>query len=105
DGVEALEECTAWLLRTGGANPAAIAASATTFLDLAGVVLGGWMHGRCLLAAQAALFNRAGDARAMDAIVQSARLYARHVLPTALAQARIVVDGADSLLAYDEAAL
>lgn len=105
DGVEALEESTAWLLRAAGANPPAVAASATTFLDLAGIVLGGWMHGRCLLAAQAALFSRAGDAKAMDAVVQSARLYARHVLPTALAQARIVVDGADSLLAYDETAL
>lgn len=105
DAVEALEECVAWLLRTSGRNPAAVAASATSFLDLAGITLGGWMHGRCLLAAQAALFAREGDPKAMDAVVQSANLYARHVLPTALSQARIVADGADSLLAYDEAAL
>jgi len=105
DGVEALEECSDWLCRTAGANPAAVAASATPFLDLAGIVLGGWMHARCLLAAQAALFERDGDARAMDAVIQSAHLYARHVLPLALAQAQVVVGGADSLLSYDEAAL
>ncbi len=105
DGVEALEECGDWLCRTAAQNPAAIAAAATPFLDLAGIVLGGWMHARCLLAAQARLFARSGDSRAMDAVVQSAHLYARHVLPMALAQARVVAQGGDSLLAYDEAAL
>ena len=105
DGIEALEECSDWLCRTAVQNPAAVAASATPFLDLAGIVLGGWMHARCLLAAQSALFDREGDARAMDAVIQSAHLYARHVLPLALSQAQVVVGGADSLLAYDETAL
>jgi hypothetical protein len=105
DGIEALEECSDWLCRTAAQNPSAVAASATPFLDLAGIVLGGWMHARCLLAAQTALFDRDGDARAMDAVIQSAHLYARHVLPSALSQAQVVVAGADSLLAYDETAL
>ena len=105
DGIEALEECSDWLCRTAVQNPVAVAASATPFLDLAGIVLGGWMHARCLLAAQSALFDREGDARAMDAVIQSAHLYARHVLPLALSQAQVVVGGADSLLAYDETAL
>ena len=105
DGIEALEECSDWLCRTAAQNPSAVAASATPFLDLAGIVLGGWMHARCLLAAQTALFDRDGDARAMDAVIQSAHLYARHVLPSALSQAQVVVGGADSLLAYDETAL
>jgi len=104
-GVEALEESTSWLLQRADSQPAAIAASASSYLDLAGIVLGGWMHGRCLLAAQSLLSDHSVDAKAMTAVVQSAELYARHVLPAAQAQAQIVIGGADSLLAYDEAML
>ena len=99
----ALGNATQWLLDTFPRNPNAVLAVSVPYLDLWGTVLGGSIMARSALLAEQKLAVPDADTNFLDAKVASARFYAAHILPRALALAEQVQRGAESVLAVDAA--
>jgi alkylation response protein AidB-like acyl-CoA dehydrogenase len=103
--VSRLKEATQWIVASYGANPAAVASAAVYYLKLMGIVSGGWMMARSAQVAARMLERGEGDAAFLRGKVLTARFYADHLLPQAMALAMIAMRGADSVLAVEEALL
>jgi len=103
EGVRALDEATGWIVATYSSDVKAASAGAVPFLELFGIVAGGWQMARAALAAQAKL--SAGDdsnGSFYKAKISTARFYADHVLSQAPGLRHAVVGGAAGVLALDE---
>lgn len=99
--IDALEQATAWVVETYPEDPAAVLAGATSYLDLLGSTLGGWMMGR---AARIALEKREagqGDMTFYAAKIISARFFADHVLIDAPGHLQKIVSGSSSITGSD----
>ncbi len=84
DGLDVLEQATAWIVTTQKeGNARAAAAGAFNFLMLWGVVTGGWMMARAACAAVDALAVRDGNPSYLEAKLITARYFAEQVLPKA----------------------
>ncbi|TCS99492.1 hypothetical protein EDC36_102169 [Tepidimonas ignava] len=95
---EAYEQVVAYIAAQAKGDPVAAYAGSVPYLMLAGNVMAGWQMARALLAAQQEL--AAGrDEAFMRAKIATARFYAEHILPRALAARDAIVHGADSLKA------
>ncbi len=101
EGRRAVEDAVAFILDHFQREPARVLAGAVPFLELFGIVCGGWQMGR---AALACLRHRdAGTAEAFHtAKLKTARFYAEHYLSRAESLATIVRHGADATLALAE---
>ena len=88
-----LEQATAWLLQTAMENPQLPAAASGCYLELWGIVAGGWLMARSALAAQAKLAAGEGDEAFYSAKVATAKYYASHVLPGAGALRHAIIEG------------
>ncbi|HXF66829.1 MAG TPA: acyl-CoA dehydrogenase [Burkholderiales bacterium] len=103
EAVDCLESATRWIVGTYGPDPGTVAAVAVPYLKLFGTVAGGWMMARAALLAREKLEQPDADRDFLEAKLASARFYAEHELPRALALAREVTAGAASVLALDPA--
>jgi hypothetical protein len=103
DAIDALEAATRWVIETFQREPRSAAAVSVPYLMLFGTVAGGWMMARAASVAQASLSDPAADHEFMKAKLATARFYVEHELPRALALAREVTGGAESVLALDPA--
>jgi alkylation response protein AidB-like acyl-CoA dehydrogenase len=83
-------------------DPKRSAVGAVPFLELFGVVAGGWQMGAAALAAQRRLADGDGEATFLAAKIATARVYAAQVLPRASGLRTAIVDGADAVLAADD---
>ena len=99
EAVAAARKAIDWVVPAYGANPRAAHAGAVPYLELWGVVTGGWQMGRAALAAAKHLQDGIGDARFLTAKIQTARFYADCLLPRTTSLARTVTEGGDSVLA------
>jgi acyl-CoA dehydrogenase len=103
DAVALLERAVGWVVDTSATDPRVVAAGAVPFLQLFGVVAGGWQMGRAAHVAQTRL--AAGDnlhPGFYRAKLATARFYADHVLPQAHGLAHAAMHGASSVLASDD---
>lgn len=98
-GRAALADSVALILREQAGDPAFAGAVATPFLDLTGVVAGGWMAARMALAATRRLAEGAEDQAFLAAKRTTARFYAEQILPRAGGLAAMVAAGAASVTA------
>jgi hypothetical protein len=98
----ALDEATSWLLEHGRAEPVDGLAGATPYLEMFGLVTGGWLHARAALAA-AELARTSGDDGFFNAKVVSARFYCEQLLPRAVGLLPSVTAGAGDLFALTAA--
>jgi alkylation response protein AidB-like acyl-CoA dehydrogenase len=103
--VSRLKEATQWIVASFGTNPAAVATGSVYYLKLTGIVCGGWMMARSAQAAARMLESGEGDAAFLRGKLLTARFYADHILPQAMALSMIAMRGADSVLAVEEALL
>jgi hypothetical protein len=101
-GLAELKRATDWIVATWGGDQSAVAAGAVHFLKLTGTVCGGWMLARSALVAASQLGD-GGDADFLNAKLVTARFYADHILPQAGGFADAVCNGAQSVLAMQEA--
>ena len=100
DAIELLRGATASLLESAKQGPERLQAVAVPYLNLCGIVSGGWIMARAhAIAAQ----KLAEDREFYAGKQQFAQFYANHVLPEAAALARIVSTGAASVNAADPA--
>ena len=103
EGIDILSESTRALLQAMQVDPKRGLAVAVPYLKTAGTVIGAWLMAR---AADVAARQLAGSTAEQDfyrAKLASARFYATHVAPLALAQARIARDGIDAVIDTDAA--
>ncbi|HET6263586.1 MAG TPA: acyl-CoA dehydrogenase [Usitatibacter sp.] len=103
--VARFQEATRWIAETYPSNPAAVAAGSVYYLKLAGITLGGWLLARSALVAARMLEKGEGDAAFLRGKLLTARFYADHILPQAMAHCATVMRGSESVLAVEEALL
>ena len=101
NGIAALDEATNWLLANYEATPQAAHAGSVPFLKLTGIVVGGWLMARS--AAIAAERLDAADGDFYKAKLATAAYFAQHVIPEANSYRDAIVNGAESVLALEEA--
>ena len=99
DANAALERAIDWVVPAYGAHPRAAHAAAVPYLELWGLVAGGWQLGRAALAAAKHLAAGTGDARFLHAKIVTARYYADAILPQAASLAVTIAQAGDSTLA------
>ena len=102
--IDALETATDSLLKKAPASPNSAMAAAAPYLRLFGTVAGGAAMARAAGAAARKHGANGGDGF-YAAKLTTAGFYAEHVLPHAAAYAHATTDGADTILAVDDAIL
>jgi acyl-CoA dehydrogenase len=101
EGLGLLREGAQSLGKALASTPERALAVAVPFLKLCGFVMGGWLMAK---SAAIAAGKQSGADRAFYAgKLRTARFYAEHILPTALAHARVVTGGAESVTDTDPA--
>ncbi len=103
--VARLREATQWIVEDYPRNPAAVAAGSVYYLKLMGITCGGWMLARSARIAAAQLEAGGGDADFLRGKLLTARFFADHILPQAMALSAAAMRGADSVLAVEDALL
>lgn len=102
DGIDALTGAIGFIVDTHAADPRQAAAGAVPFLELFGIVAGGWQMARSALVAAEKLPSAGADQTFYRAKIQTARFYADHILTKAPGLSRTVSTGAAAVLAMDE---
>jgi 3-(methylsulfanyl)propanoyl-CoA dehydrogenase len=102
DGVVALEQAVDFVVDTYATDVRAVAVGAVPFLELFGVVAGGWQSARAALIAHRRLAEGAPEAGFYRAKLATARFYADHVLVRAPGLSRTVVSGAEGALSIED---
>jgi 3-(methylthio)propanoyl-CoA dehydrogenase len=97
EGVKAVEDCVDFIV--GTKDPRAQFAGAVPFLELMGIVAGGWQMARAALAAEKKLSE---DQAFYEAKIATVRFYADHVLVQAPGLRNTVVNGAAGVMALSE---
>jgi acyl-CoA dehydrogenase len=101
EAVDLLKDSTDALLKALSSRPDAAMAVSVPYLMLSGYVIGGWLMTR---ASSIAASRLEGQDRAFyQSKVHTARFYAQQVLPNAIALARVVQGGAESVIDTDAA--
>jgi alkylation response protein AidB-like acyl-CoA dehydrogenase len=98
--VETLSAATDWLLQHGENDPRAVAAGATPYLQMFGVVAGGYYLARSALAARRLIEAGENDVFPTNKLV-TARFFADQILPQAAARLPAVTAGAERLFEID----
>jgi 3-(methylthio)propanoyl-CoA dehydrogenase len=102
DGVKALTEATGWIVATYSSDVKAASAGAVPFLQLFGIVAGGWQMARAALIAQAKLAAGDDEAPFYKAKIATSRFYADHLLTQAPGLRNAIVNGSAGVLALEE---
>ena len=95
----ALQGAIEWVVRTYGENPRVAHAGSVPYLQLWGIVAGGWQMGRAALLAAQQLVSGQGDTEFLRAKIATARFYADSMLPQASGLAHTITEGGESVLA------
>jgi alkylation response protein AidB-like acyl-CoA dehydrogenase len=101
NGVEVLRQATDWLLGRVATEPNDALAGATPYLELFGLVAGGWLLARSALVAQRPRAASPGDREFLEAKVATARFYCQQLLPHTAGLLPSVTAGAAPLYAID----
>jgi alkylation response protein AidB-like acyl-CoA dehydrogenase len=95
----ALQHAIEWMVPAYGTRVRAAHAAAVPYLELWGLVAGGWQMARAALIAAQRMGNSESDAEFMRAKIATAVFYAECLLPQADGLARAITDGSDAALA------
>jgi hypothetical protein len=95
----ALQSAIEWIVPAYGTHVRAAHAVAVPYLELWGVVAGGWLMARAALVAAEHLAQGKGDADFLRAKVATALYYAQCLLPRAEGLARTITEGSEAALA------
>lgn len=102
EAVKTLNEATDHILRTVVTDQISVAAVATPYLRMFGIVAGGYMMARSALAAAEALEDGEGDPSFLDAKLVTAQHYADQILPQARGLLTPIIDGPRTIMALAE---
>ncbi len=100
-GIAHLEQATDWIVNAASRDPRLPAAASGYYLQMWGVVVGGWLMARAALVAQDKLKDGSGDAAFYRAKIETAHFFATHVLPQTGALLRTITEGSEASLALE----
>ncbi len=100
-GISDLRASTEWILQVAEDDPRLPAAASAYYLELWGVVMGGWLMANAAGAAQHLLDTEAGDTDFHTAKVRTAQYYADHVLSRSVSLRHAIVSGSGAVMALD----
>jgi len=100
EGIASVRASLEWLLANFKASAANAGAVSYHFLMMLGVVTGGWQMARAALIANQKLADGAADKEFYTAKILTARFYAEQSLPRALAHARSIAAGSETMMAF-----
>ena len=100
--VTAFEACAEYVAGHYKSDIVAVHAASVPYLQLSGIVCGGWQMARAALAARHKLDAGAGDAGFYQAKLKTARFYADHLLPRVDGLKTVVLEGASAIQDYPE---
>ncbi len=98
----ALEQVVDYIAATAKTDIKAAFAGSVPYLKMAGMVFGGWQMARAALVAAEQLKSGGGDQAFLAAKLGTARFFADHFLPQAVASKTAIVDGSAGVLALAE---
>lgn len=101
-GIAAVEEAVTYILATYNDDIKAASVGSVPFLNLLGIVAGGWQMARAAIISKRKLAGQPGDAGFYVGKIATARFYADHVLSQAPGLAYAVVNGAPGALELPE---
>lgn len=96
--LESLTAATGWMLEHATKDLNVVAASSVPYLKCFGLVAGGAMMAKSVLAAKQQMEYGQGDESFLKEKITTAHFYAAHILPEATAHADAVTKGSDSIL-------
>ena len=97
----ALIEATNWFADSAADDPRAPGVGATNYLQMFGLVCGGWMMGKSAIAAARRLADGDSDPAFLEAKIATAHFYAEQMLPQVAALLGPVTAGATATFAID----
>jgi hypothetical protein len=100
DGIASIRESLEWLLANYAASASNAGGVSYHFLMLLGTVTGGWQMARAALIANEQLEAGAVDKEFFAAKLMTARFYAEQAMPRALAHARTITAGSETMMAF-----
>ncbi len=99
NGTEALASAVQFVLETYERDPKRVLVGAVPFLELFGIVAGGWQMGRSALAASRLLGQGDDDSAFLRTKILTARFYSDHFLSRVSGLARTVAFGSEAAMA------
>jgi acyl-CoA dehydrogenase len=99
DGIVALAQVVRFIVSSYASDAKQASVGAVPFLELLGIVAGGWQMARAALISHQRLGERTGDTTFHHAKLETARFYSDHVLARAPGLAYTAVHGAAGALA------
>ena len=100
--LDAFESCVDYVASNYMSDPLSVHAGSVPFLQLAGIVCGGWQMARAARIARNKLNAGEGDAAFLTAKLKTARFYADHVLTRVSALREVILSGASSVVEFPE---
>ena len=104
-GLEVVQQATTWIFENGLTDPKDALAGATPYLEMFGVVTGGWFSARLALAAHGELAAGSDDTDYLKARIASAAFFIDQLVPRAAGLLPSVTAGASALYEIDAANL
>jgi alkylation response protein AidB-like acyl-CoA dehydrogenase len=103
-GADAVGDAVNWLTESFPADPARAAAGAVPFLEMMGLVSGGWMLARGAIEARRQLANGGGDGAFLEGKLVTAQFFAETHLSRAPSLLTPITDAGALVMAMEEAA-
>jgi alkylation response protein AidB-like acyl-CoA dehydrogenase len=91
--IKALNNASAWIVKTFPTHPTHVAAGAVSYLELLGRTTGGWLLASSALIAKRRLGENSGDPKHLKGKILSAHFFAGHVLSGTESLSKMVVSG------------
>ena len=101
NSLDALHSAVAWMIKTFPKQPGQAAAGATSFLEMMGLISGGWMLARGVIEADMQLKNKQGDRKFLNSKITTAQYFAQAFLSRAPSLLYPIRDCGDCVIEFE----
>ena len=101
NSLDALNSAVAWMIETFPKQPGQAAAGATSFLEMMGLISGGWMLARGVIEADMQLKNKQGDKKFLNSKITTAQYFAQAFLSRAPSLLYPIRDCGDCVIEFE----
>ena len=101
NSLDALHSAVAWMIKTFPKQPGQAAAGATSFLEMMGLISGGWMLARGVIEADMQLKNKQGDKNFLNSKITTAQYFSQAFLSRAPSLLYPIRDCGDCVIEFE----
>lgn len=101
NSLDALNSAVTWMIETFPKQPGQAAAGATSFLEMMGLISGGWMLARGVIEADMQLKNKQGDKKFLNSKIKTAQYFAQAFLSRAPSLLYPITDCGDCVMEFE----